>query len=1025
MAMRSIDISRKFRWLLIGALIIVNILVFLAIGYSLFEVKNQYELRAIALAQNVANAIDKNVSSRIEKIDLTLFDLKKEVENQLAGKKSLNSERLLSLMVDLELRLPEVENYRLVNTNGDIVLGRLIDPKKNFSVSDRDYFNYHLNHDDGSLQISKPVMGKVIKKPLITLSRRINFSDGRFAGIIYATITTDSFYKLLGSYDIGPQGSLVLRDKDLGLISRFPSRDGPAGVVGETIASPELHQQIDSGHSAGTILNSHGPDGVSRIVSFHSLANVPMIVIAAVAPSDYLTSYSNQIRLELLIAISFLVISGFSGYFILRAFNESRRAQESLRQTLIDLQNERRVNKAIVESSNDAIIGQDLKGVITSWNIGAEKIFGYTADEIVGKLFQELIPPDHVNEEALILSRVMNGERVEHLETIHKHKDGRLINISTSISPVLDGAGKIVGASNVSRDITSRVASDEQLRKLSLTVDQSPESVVITNLDAKIEYVNEAFINNTGYSFEEVIGQNPRILQSGITTDATYKSLWDTLSLGKTWKGELSNKRKNGSEYVEYASISPIRNNLGVVTHYVAIKADVTANKKAEAHTIHLAFYDQLTDLPNRQLLLDRLQQALVLSARNQKYGALLFIDLDHFKSLNDTLGHDAGDKLLQQVAIRLLNCVRESDTVARIGGDEFVIMLEELSQDALESGAFAELIGKKILDAFQEKFEIGKNSCQSTPSIGIALFSGDRKDTIDDVMKQADLAMYDAKAAGRNSLRFFDTKMQTAAILRSKIESDLRLALDQNLFRLYYQPQFNKEGRIIGAEALLRMQHPERGLIAPGEFIAVAEETGLILPIGTWVLETACAQLAMWSTNRKTARLTLGVTVSARQFRDHNFVEQVLSIIHKVGANSYLLKLEPTESVLLENVEETIERMSILRIGGVHFSLDDFGTGYSSLAYLKKLPLDQLKIDQSFVREVPEDPHACSIVRAIITLAKSLELDIIAEGVETESQRQFLLENGCELYQGYLFSRPIPIEQFNELIENLQNQNT
>ncbi len=1019
----SSDDSRKFQWHLIGALIITNILVFLVMGYSLLQVKNQYELRAIGLAQNVANAIDQNVSSRIDKIDFTLLDLKKEVEDQLASKNGLEGERLLSVMGNLEMRLPEVENYRLVNTDGAIILGRLIDPKKNYSVADRDYFNYHVNHDDGSLQISKPVMGRVIKKPLITLSRRLNFSDGQFAGIIYATITTDSFYKLLSGYDIGPQGSLVLRDMDLGLISRFPPRDDPAGIVGETTASPEVHQQIDSGHSSGTIFNSHGPDGIPRIVSYHRLAKIPMIVIAAVAPDDYLASYSNQVRLEGLIAFSFLVISVFFGFLILRSFNDSRRTQESLRQTLADLQNERRLNEAIVESSNDAIIGKDLSGNVTSWNVGAEKIFGYKADEIVGRSMQELIPPNHENEESFILSRVMSGERVDHLETIRLHKDGRLINISTSIAPVLDSVGKIIGASNISRDITARVAADEQLRKLSLTVDQSPESVVITNLDGNIEYVNEAFIRNTGYSRDEAMDQNPRILQSGKTTSATYKSLWETLLLGKVWKGELHNKRKNGSEYVEYVTINPIRNKLGVITHYVAIKADITANKAAEAHTIHLAFYDQLTDLPNRQLLLDRLQQALVLSARNQKYGALLFIDLDHFKSLNDTLGHDAGDKLLQQVAFRLLNCVRESDTVARIGGDEFVIMLEELSQDALESGTFAELIGKKILDAFQEKFEIGKNSCQSTPSIGIALFSGHRKDTIDDILKQADLAMYDAKAAGRNSLRFFDAKMQTAAILRARIESDLRVALDQNLFQLYYQPQFNKEGQIVGAEALLRMQHPERGLIAPGEFIAVAEETGLILPIGKWVLETACAQLAKWATNRKTARLTLGVNVSARQFRDHDFVDQVLSIMHKSGANSYLLKLEPTESVLLENMEETIERMSILRIGGVHFALDDFGTGYSSLAYLKKLPLDQLKIDQSFVREVPQDPHACSIVRAIITLAKSLELDIIAEGVETESQRQFLLDNGCELYQGYLFSRPISIGQFNELVQSDQTQ--
>ena len=561
----------------------------------------------------------------------------------------------------------------------------------------------------------------------------------------------------------------------------------------------------------------------------------------------------------------------------------------------------------------------------------------------------------------------------------------------------------------------------EQIRKLSLAVDQSLESVIVTDLEGRIEYVNEGFVQSTGYNREEVIGKNPRILQSGKTPQETYQSLWTALREGKSWKGELINRRKDGSEYTEQASISPIRDDAGNITHYLASKEDVTEKRAAEVRTHHLAFYDQLTDLPNRLLLLDRLRLSLKTSHRSKQYGAILFIDLDNFKMLNDTLGHDAGDELLKEVATRLLFCVRENDTVSRFGGDEFVMMLEGLSTDTLEAAAITETIAKKVIEVFDGEFTIGSNIIRSSPSIGITLFSGHHGDNIEEVLKQSDLAMYAAKTAGRNAYRFFDQTMQSSVNARAVIEKDLRAALDQSRFCLHYQPQLNKEGHIIGAEALVRMNHSERGLIAPGEFIQVAEQTGLIVPLGEWILQAACEQLVMWENDPDLVGLALSVNVSAGQFRDPNFVGKVLDTLERTGANPQLLKLEPTESLSFEDVNETIHKMTLLRTKGVHFALDDFGTGYSSLSYLKKLPLDQLKIDQSFVRDLPQDPHACSIVRAIITLAKSLELGIIAEGVETKEQREFLLKNGCEFFQGYLFSRPIPLEEFNQFVKSNQ----
>ena len=436
------------------------------------------------------------------------------------------------------------------------------------------------------------------------------------------------------------------------------------------------------------------------------------------------------------------------------------------------------------------------------------------------------------------------------------------------------------------------------------------------------------------------------------------------------------------------------------------------ARKAAEDETRQLAFYDPLTSLPNRRLFIDRLRHALAATPRSQRHGALLFIDLDHFKTINDTLGHDTGDLLLRQVAGRLSNCLRVGDTVARQGGDEFVILLMDLSEVLEEAAAQAEAIGGKLLAALNRPYQFADRAYHCTASIGATLFDGHLK-SADELLKRADLAMYQAKAAGRNTLLFFEAGMQTAVMLRAELEAELRQGLQDGQFLLYYQAQVDDVGCITGAEALLRWQHPVRGLVSPATFIPVAEVTGLIVPLGRWVMDAACAQLTAWSARPATAHLTLAVNVSARQFRQPDFVTQVVELLDRTGANPRKLKLELTESMLVDNVEEVITNMNVLKDLGVGFSLDDFGTGYSSLSYLKRLPLDQIKIDQSFVRDVLTDPNDAAIVRTIVALAQSLGLSVIAEGVETEPQRDYLANHGCHAYQGYLYGRPLPLEQF------------
>ena len=477
-------------------------------------------------------------------------------------------------------------------------------------------------------------------------------------------------------------------------------------------------------------------------------------------------------------------------------------------------------------------------------------------------------------------------------------------------------------------------------------------------------------------------------------------------------------------------SSSPIKVGERRVLHTIVF--DITDRKRAEAEIQNLAFFDPLTHLPNRRLLLDRLQQALAGSARSQRKGALLFIDLDNFKALNDTYGHALGDVLLQQAAQRLSDCIRQGDTVARLGGDEFVVMLKDLSADPTEATDQVASVGAKVLNALKLPYQLAGVQHHSSASVGITLFGageeGEESDarggsgnsglnSVDALFKRADLALYQAKATGRNTLRFFEPAMQVAVAARAELEADLRQGLQDGQFVLYYQAQVNAQGQLTGAEVLARWLHPKRGMVPPVQFIRLAEDTGLILPLGHWVLETACQQLAAWAGRRETQHLTLSVNVSVRQFHQPGFVQEVLEVIRTTGASANRLKIELTESLLVDDVDDIIAKMDALKAQGVGFSLDDFGTGYSSLSYLKRLPLDQLKIDQSFVRDALTDPNDAIIAKTIVALGQSLGLTVIAEGVETQAQRDFLWQNGCYAYQGYFFGRPGPVQGLDAFI--------
>lgn len=552
---------------------------------------------------------------------------------------------------------------------------------------------------------------------------------------------------------------------------------------------------------------------------------------------------------------------------------------------------------------------------------------------------------------------------------------------------------------------------NNQLR-IAAAIFESQEGMLVTDANNIILRVNPAFTGITSFTAEEAIGQTPRILKSGQHDKAFFTAMWESVNTTGKWTGEIWNRHKNGEVYLECLIITAVKDPNGIITNYVATFTDITERKQAANEIEHLAYYDSLTQLPNRRLLLDRLEVAMTFSERTGKDGALLFLDLDHFKTLNDTSGHNMGDLLLQQVATRLILAVRETDTVARLGGDEYVVMLEDLSDQPIEAAAQVEIVCEKIMSIINQPFYLGTLEYLCSFSIGVILFKG-HDQSREDILKHADIAMYQAKKAGRNTVRFFNPEMQNLINIRAANERELRLAIEKHQFQLYYQIQVDRYYRPTGAEVLIRWLHPERGLVNPLEFIPLAEETGLILPIGQWVLETACAQLKVWQQDSSTCDLTLSVNVSAKQFFQPDFVSQVKSLVLRYAINPMQLKLELTESLLLENIEETVNTMNVFKEIGIHFSLDDFGTGYSSLQYLKRLPLYQLKIDQSFVRDIPTDKSDKAIVRTIIAMARSMDLEVIAEGVETDEQLNLLINFGCKHFQGYYFGKPVPIELF------------
>ena len=652
----------------------------------------------------------------------------------------------------------------------------------------------------------------------------------------------------------------------------------------------------------------------------------------------------------------------------------------------------------------------EINGRFAEFNEAFRAICGYPAEELRALDYWALTPIKYQADEARQLESLHASGRYGPYEKEYIRKDGTTVPVRLNGVLVTGRDGKQYIWSIV-EDITGSRAAEREVR-IAATAFEAQEGLMITDEHTRILRVNKAFTDITGYTPEDVAGKNPSLLHSGRHDKAFFQTMWQQITTTGSWSGEVWNRRKDGQIYAEHLTITSVKDATGRVINYVGSLTDITQRKASEEEIQRLAFYDHLTGLPNRRLFMDRLKQSLAAAGRAHRVGALLFIDMDNFKNLNDTLGHDYGDLLLKQIAQRLSSAVREGDTVARLGGDEFVVLLDELAGSVADAVPLVETVGRKVQEVLGEPYDLNGTRYSSTPSIGVTLTTRGQPDA-ENFLKQADIAMYQAKRSGRNTMRFFDSEMQEAITRRAALEADLRGAMEGDQIRLYFQVQKTNFRKTVGAEVLMRWKHPVHGMIPPSEFIPLAEESGLILPLGQRVIDGVCAQLKRWEAAAHTRHLALAVNVSARQFHQPDFAEVVAQTVRRHRINPGRLKLELTESLVLENIEETVQTMNTLNELGVQIALDDFGTGYSSLQYLRRLPLDQLKIDKSFVRDLGDNAGALAIVQTIIAMADSMGLDIIAEGVETEQQFRILHRSGCTHFQGYLFGMPMPLEEF------------
>ena len=988
--------SKRFPRQLAAAVILLNGLVIVIASLSLTQSLQQYRNRATVAANNISRVLAENIADTVDRIDLGLLATADEFERQL-DRGRVDGTEINATIARQYARQPDLDSLRIADERGSILYGIGVKPGSHINMADREFFIRARDDARAQLIISKPVVGRISGKWAIALVRRLNRPDGSFAGVVYAVIALARFERMFAALDLGPGGVVSFRGLDLGLIARQPEPTGPGGEIGNRTVSETFREILRTHPDAGNYSAPTGLDHIDRTISYRRVSNYPAYIIVGLATGDYLAAWHQEVN-KILLLVSLFVLSTFATAWLLY------RAWRLQADAVSVLARQEEKFRTLIESSPDALVIADAAGIISIVNQQTAEMFGYEPDELIGRPIEMLLPERyrgaHVAMRLRYAGAPMLREMGKDRDLWGLAKDGREFPTSISLSPIATEQGPMVAAAI--RDASLRRRTEEEQALMARVFSNSSEAIIITDADNRIIACNPAFTALTGYEPEEALGKNPSFLSSGNNPREIYEQMWSAINEHGAWRGELWDRRKSGEPFPKWLSISVVRDKSGRILNYIGSFVDISERKASEEKIRHLAHYDALTDLPNRFSLHERLEQAIGYCRRSGKQLALLLIDLDRFKLINDSFGHNTGDQLLIQVAKRLTAAVRDSDIVARLGGDEFVVVLPEI--EAISDAAH---VAGKIVAAVSLPYLIDDHDQRTSPSIGISLYPDDAIE-ISDLIKSADVAMYHAKAFGRGNFQFFTEEMNIAAVRRMDIESDLRVALEHQQFVLQYQPQVDLDSRrLVGFEALVRWRHPAKGLIAPDEFIPIAEDTGLIVPLGEWILRQACRQLKAWH-DQGAVGLRMSVNLSAVQFHDKDLLKLVKATLAETGLAPARLDLEVTESMAMRSPTDSIVTMQALRDIGVTLTIDDFGTGYSSLAYLKLFPIQALKIDRSFVKDIERDGNDAAICAATIALAHKLNLSVIAEGVETEAQLEFLNLAGCETIQGYLFSRPL-----------------
>ncbi len=891
--------------------------------------------------------------------------------------------------IDAELKarlnlFPELDSLIITDVSGD-VLYMSRDSAMRPNLADRSYFRALRDDPRAASVFSEVILTRITGRPGVAFARPLRDEQGVFRGMVAVLLELDHFQKLFQTLDVGVRGNVAIyRNDDFTQVLRWPVVEGKLNVA--LPPNSPTRAALAGGVRTATVELPSAADGAVRIYSYQSLERYPFFISVGVARDEVLANWRTR---SLLVSLITLLLGGLLIGAVLRLWlTDAARARLA----------------AIVENSHDAVISRTLDGTILTWNAGADRLLGYTAAEAVGKPICLTLPPGRPIKFPQYNEALIRGEVVVS-EFQRMTKDGRLIDVAASATPARDGAGNVVGASIIMRDITERKQAEAVRAQLAAILETSGDAIVGRAPDDTIVHWNAAAERMFGWSAQEALGKTFRRLLS-TSPDVRRQGRFEKALLGETAPPSLEDIRlcKDGSTIHVHTTMSAVSDERGEILFISCIMRDVTEKLKAERRIEQLATKDELTGLSNRSRLMEQMQTGIARAARAQAQLVVMFIDLDHFKSVNDTLGHDAGDELLRECARRLTECVREVDIVARCGGDEFVVLLTDVTDTALVAP-----IAGRMLKLLTTPYHVLGHEALTSASIGICFYPTDGND-VSTLMKYADIAMYHAKAQHRNNYQFYSEEMNQRMLQRLQLEKELHAAVENNEFVLHYQPQVAfAGGEILGAESLVRWQHPTRGLLLPAEFIPVAEDTGLIVPLGAWILNHACRTIKTWRM-QGVAIPHIVVNVAAAQL-DEALVKSVQQALVDHDIKADWLILEITETMLIKQVENAITILSRIRALGIRIAMDDFGTGYSSLSLLQRLPLDTLKIDRNFVigiDDAAECARACAIIGAIVAIAKALKLNVVAEGVESASQLAFLRTLNCDAYQGFFYSEPV-----------------